>query len=389
MSQYDTFNRILMSLHQATLSDAHWLDTSTLIDEVCGTMGNGLVVAEPDGEIARVLFAGFYSRGQRREDLEHVYFDVYYPWDERIPRIMQLPDSQLAHVSELYTAEELRTSRTYNEGLPRMHGQNGLNVRLDGPDGSSIFWIFADPVGPGGWGSAQLAMVENLLPHIRQFVSVRQMVAGVGALEASLAELLDNTRLGVIHLDRSGRIVEANGRARRLLQRGDGIFDRGGFLHARLPADDERLERVLGRALPTFSDRVATSGSTTVRRPPGVPSLVLHVNPVTAAREMDFGLRNVAAMVLVVDPRSQPKVNAELVAKALGLTPSEGQVAAMLAQGKTVHDLALETGRQKEAVYWLLQQIYKKLGISRQVDLVRLVLSMSELSRSRRLTQDS
>ena len=384
MSRYDTFNRIVMSLHQASLDDTHWLETSALIDEACGTMGNGLVVAEQGGEIANVLFAGFYSRGQRRDDLERVYFDVYYPWDERVPRLRQLPDSQLALFKDLFTAQELKTSRTYNEALPLMHGQNGLAVRLDGPQGCDIVWLFADPVAPGEWDAAQFELIESLVPHFRQFVRVRQVAAGAGALGATFAELLDNSRAGVIHLDRRGRIVEANGRGRRLLRRGDGLFDQDGYLHARRPADNARLGRMVGRAVPALGATVATSGSMSVQRSPGVPPLVLHVTPVTARREMDFGLRHVAAVVLAVDPKSRPRVNAELVAEVLGLTPSEGEVAALLAEGKTVAALASESGRQRAAVYWLLQQIYGKLGISRQVDLVRLVLSISDFSRSRR-----
>lgn len=59
---------MVTSLRQASLDEAHWPETSTLIDAACGTMGNGLAVAEQGGEIANVPFAGFYSRGQRRDD---------------------------------------------------------------------------------------------------------------------------------------------------------------------------------------------------------------------------------------------------------------------------------------------------------------------------------
>ena len=51
--------------------------------------------------------------------LEREYFDVYYPRDERIPRLWQLPDSRLVHVKDLYTAEEMKTSPVYNEILLR------------------------------------------------------------------------------------------------------------------------------------------------------------------------------------------------------------------------------------------------------------------------------
>ena len=50
-------------------------------------------------------------------------------------------------------------------------------------------------------------------------------------------------------------------------------------------------------------------------------------------------------------------------------------MAALLASGRTVRDIAAATGRQENTVYKHLKQMYRKLGISRQAELVRLVLS--------------
>ena len=55
----------------------------------------------------------------------------------------------------------------------------------------------------------------------------------------------------------------------------------------------------------------------------------------------------------------------------------------MLCQGKKVRDIATERTCQVKAVYWHLQQIYKKRGMSRQADLVREVLSLSAVSSGR------
>ena len=148
--------------------------TSALIDEACGITGNALLVGEGPPDDIRVLPVGLYYRGQRREDLERDYVENYHPIDERVPRFRQLPDSLLVHVPDLYTAEELKTSPTYNEITLRSHYQDGLNVRLDGPDASHIAWGLGDPVASDGWGSSEIAMVQALLPHIRQFIRVRQ-----------------------------------------------------------------------------------------------------------------------------------------------------------------------------------------------------------------------
>ena len=382
MSQHDTFDRIMTSLHDAMLDDAHWPATSALIDEACGTMGNALLVGEGPQDDVRILFAAAHYRGQRREDLERDYLQNYHPWDERVPRVRKLPDSRLVHVTDLYTEQELKTSRTYNEFSPRSNGRNSLNVRLDGPDGSHITWVISDPVKPGGWESAQTETVERLLPHIRQFVQVRQALANAEVLGEPLACLLDTTRLGVIQLHRRGRIIEANEHARDVLRRGDGLFDQGGFLRARLPADNARLERLLGEALPKYGE-AATSGSLTVRRPSGLPQLAVYLNPMPA-RQMDFGLRDVAVLVLVVDPARRPRVDAGQVAAVLGLTPSQSQVAVMLAEGRSVRDIAAATGRQASTVRQFLKQIYSRQRVTGRADLVRLVLSLSDLPGSGR-----
>ena len=65
----------------------------------------------------RILFVGLYYRGQRRPDLEREYLEVYHPINECIPRLRQLPAGHLVHFKDLLTAEELKTSRTYNEAI--------------------------------------------------------------------------------------------------------------------------------------------------------------------------------------------------------------------------------------------------------------------------------
>ena len=377
MGQQDAFESILTSLHDAMLDDDHWPGTSALIDEACGLTGNDLIVSEGPKDDLRVLFVGAYCRGQRREDQERDYLENYYPTDERVPRVRRLPDSRLVHVENLFTAEELKTSPTYNEMLPRTGGQDSLSTRLDGPDGSSIIWSLRDPVASDGWGSSRIAMVKGLLPHIRQFVRVRQALVRAEARNTTVTALLDNPRVGVLHLDRRGRIIEANDRGRSILQHADGLADRDGTLRARAAADQVRLERLVEGALPT-SGAAAVSGSILLRRSPVLPPFVIHVKPV-GIPQADYGARHVAALVLIVEPGRQRRVDPDLVARTLELTRPESQVAVWLAEGKSVREMAQATRHTDRAIYWHLQQIYQKQSISRQVDLVRLVLSLAEL----------
>ena len=375
MSDQDAFARIMASLYDAMLDDTHWPATSALIDEACGVAGNTLLVGEGPPDDIRVTFVGLYYRGQRHTDMEREYLQIYHPIDEAIPRVRQLPDSHLVPIRDLYTAEELKTSRAYNEAYRRGQYQHGVNVLLAGPGGSRMTWSLADPVASEGWGSSQIAMVRRLTPHIRQFIRVRQALVRAEAHGTSVTALLDNSRIGVLHLDRRGKIIEVNDRARSILRHGDGLSDRDGVLGALNPDDQRHLEGLVAGALPTAA--VTVSGSMLLARPSGLPPFVVHVKPV-GVHQPDYGARHIAALALIVEPGSQPRIDPGLVARTLGLTPMESQVAVWLAEGKSVRDMAEATGRTQGSIYWHLKQIYQRLPVSRQVDLVRLVLSIAE-----------
>ena len=375
MGEQDALGRILAALYDAVLDDTRWPAASALIDEACGIKGNALMVGDGPRDDIRATWVGLYSRGQRREDLEREYLEHYHPTDERVPRVRQLPDSLLVHNSDLLTVEEGRTSPTYNEALPRADLRNGLSVRLDGPDGSHISGGLGDPVDSGGWTALRVAMVTAVLPHVRRFISIRQALVRAEARKTTVTALLDNPRMGVLHLDRRGRILEVNDRARGILRNGDGLSDRDGALRARSRADQVRLEQLVGDALPA-SSAAAVGGSMLLHRSPVLPPFVVHVKPV-GVPQPDYGARHVAALVLVVEAGRQHRVTPDVVARTLGLTPGEARVAVWLAEGKSVRDMAEATGRTEGAIYRHLKQIYRKQSISRQVDLVRLVLSLA------------
>ena len=153
MSDQDAFERILASLYEAMLDDTYWPATSALIDEACGLQGNALLVGEGASHDVRVLSVGLYYRGERRADLEREYLEHYHHRDESIPRFRQLPDSRVVHTPDLYTAEELKTSRAYNEAMRQLRGQNGLKVRLNGPAGSHFALGHRGPGHPRRLGS--------------------------------------------------------------------------------------------------------------------------------------------------------------------------------------------------------------------------------------------
>ena len=378
MNQQDSFDLILASLYRATIDESLWPATAGLIDEACGVRGSMLLYGQGRLKSDALLFTRkFCMGGVRRTDLEDNYFGTYYLLDERVPRIRDLPDSELVHVEDLYTAQEKKTSLAYNECLPLTHTRDSLHARLDGPGALQIVWHIADPIESGGWRNAQVDLIRRLLPHVRNSVCLQQVLVDAEAVGLSLTKLLDNTRCGVVQLDRNGRIGEMNDSAAAILRAADGLHNRSGFLKARTLPDNVRLQTMLADALPKSGNGL-TGGSETIGRKSFSPRLVLHVIPV-AAREEDGCAASVAAVVLIVDPGTRENVSPGLLEDALGLTAAEGRVAASLASGLCVRDIALSTGRRESTVRWHMQHIFEKQGITRQAELVQRVQALGAL----------
>ena len=378
------FDRILASLHEVALDYSRWPAASALIDEALGTHGSTMLFADGDtDEDIRVFFAWTLYRGEPHPELERWYYENFYPIDERRPRVRKAPDSQLLHMSQVYTEKELKSSAAYN--ALRTHGRcgDGINVRLDGPNGSRITWLVHDAVDGNGWSSAQLDIIRGLLPHIRQTVRVQQTLANSGALGETLTELLDSTGVGILQLDARGRILAANDRARDLLRTSDTLFDEKGSLFARTPQDNNELQRLLGRALPATGPQVQgqggsrRGGSMIVKRPGPRPALMLHVNPVGQS-ENDLRAWPVAVLVLVVDPeRTIAAVDPIAVEAALGLSPMQSRVAVRMAEGMSVPAIAAGMDRQISTIRTHVKAMYGRLGLTRQHELVRLVRSLA------------
>lgn len=376
MKDEATFGRVLASLHEAALDPARWPGFSAVVDEALGVHGSSLLFGGGESsEDSRIAFQWTCTRGQRRHDLEDLYFGTYYALDERVPRLRHAPDGRLYHNTELFTERELKTSPVYDVFSNHKNCGDAVNVRLDGPSGSRIVWMVHDPIDQDGWTATRLDSIRRLLPHIRQTVRVQMALGRAGTLDRTVEGLLDATTLGVIQLDWRGRIVAANDPARRLLRTGDALFDTGGRLFAHAPTANVELQELLGRALPPLRT-LATGGTMLARSPSGRPPLVLHVIPVDGG-EMGPGAWPVAALVLVPDAGGRTDMDVDAVAEIFRFTRAESQVAVLLARGMTVREVAAATGRRESTVRSHVKHMFTKHGLTRQADLVRFVRAMA------------
>ena len=383
MTTQDAFERTLALLYEAALTDGKWVSAAASINDVIGTNGHSLSYANPSPpDNPEVYLSRFFVGRERRADHEELYFRDYYWRDEAIPRLHGLRDGELAYRSDLYTDQEKKTSVVYNELRRPNETENGLYVGLDGLDGGAVVLSLGNSTEDGSWGHGQIRTIRRLAPHLRHFARVRHAMANAGALSASLTALLENGRSGFVQLNGRGRILEANDRARDILLKRDGLSDAGGTLVARLPGENAELQRLLAGALIPHGAQGA-GGSVKITRTKTRTPLVLEICPVRtggAGRRA----RDIAVLVLLVDPAARPRIDPAFAAAVLGLSPAESRVAVDLAAGQTIAGIAVELGCGESTVRTHVRRIYRKLAVHKQTDLVRRIMSLEALPGSRR-----
>ena len=379
MTEQDTFERTLELLYEAALTTGKWVSAAASINDVIQTNGHSLSYGSPSPRgHPEVHLSRFFVGPERRDDYEELYFRDYYWRDEAIPRLQGLRYQEVAYRSDLYTEREKKTSVVYNEFRCTSGTQNGLYLGLDGLDGGAVVLSLGNSIEGGGWGHRQIRTIKRLAPHLRQFARVRHAMANAGALGSSLSALLENGRSGFIWLNRRGGILEANDGARKILLERDGLHDEGGRLVARMPGEDDDLNRLLARVLSPFGAHVG-GGSMKITRIKTPTPLVLEVCPVRTSA-VDFA-GDVAALVLLIDPAARPRIEPAFVSKVLGLSPAESRVAVDLAAGQTVAGIALELGCAESTVRTHVKRVYRKLGVHKQTELVRRIMSLEALTR--------
>lgn len=372
----DMFDAAVQQLHRAALADVSWDSAAALINELVRTRGHSLTYVRPDagGGLPEILMSRFFIGRERRADVEQLYFRDYFARDEAVPRLYGIRDRELVYKADLYTPGEKRKSAAYNRFRRVYKTENGLFMGIDGLEGCGMIMSFANSTAGEGWGHDQIRIIGRLAPHVRQFARVRRALADARAQCASLGGLFDNKRLGLIQVDRAGRVIEATDRARDILLEQDGLHDRGGELAAGHKGENSELRRLLARASPS-DGTTGVGGALKITRGDHRTPLVLEIHP---GAQPDDSWR-LGALVLIVDPASRPRVDPALLTRFLGLTPRESVVAAAVASGRTVAGTANELGCAENTVRTHLKQVYRKLGICKQTELVRAVLSLKPL----------
>jgi DNA-binding CsgD family transcriptional regulator/PAS domain-containing protein len=209
--------------------------------------------------------------------------------------------------------------------------------------------------------------VERWHGSLTHAFEVGMALSPLESTRGDLAAALDTLSDAVFLVEAGARVVHANQAAQRFLANNQGVMVVAGRLRARHPEKIGRLDAVIAQAIEAGADGVMALE----RSSPGAP-LWVTVTPLQQRRRWLFDGQS-SAMVRIGNLDDATPVSADRLIAAFDLTVAEARVAAAVGAGESPRAVAERLGVSFNTVRAQLARVFEKVGVSRQVELARLL----------------
>jgi DNA-binding CsgD family transcriptional regulator len=355
---------IVSDLYEGVLDGVAWRRGLTGIARSVGGEGPALMSINPaTGQYLRAEISG-YSAGFADE-----FRNQWAQKDIRFAAGLSVPMLKPHTEAMILSKGEWERSEIFNEFL--------------GPNDAAWFlaaWIHKTPTkvtavsiqaprDRGPFRESDAAVVQRFMPHLRRALDLKERLEVQQVRCESLQHILDDAPFGYVILNESGFVCEISNSALSSLKTADGI--------RRLPGGQFEIVDQIWRRLSTAAHSETRGGPIDgllhVPRRNQLP-LGIAVSRVPGAVKTWLG-NSPSWLLFVFDPERRVNASADILMQDLSVTRREAEVAALLAEGQEIRDIACRLSISEHTVRQHLKCIFMKTDIHSQADLVRRIVT--------------
>lgn len=367
----DQFACLVSTMSDVAAGQGQWADVLEPMQLLLGVKASSIEVFDKRTGEMRFLATGPIDPAEQRLYEERIH--------QVNPRYSLLPEAAIGEIkADRHLDPDIDvTAGEYYEWLTRAAGVRYFaGVKLfDTPDYLGLSSIHV-PASRGPIDAATEDMYARLIPHLANALSVHQALAG----RENGLEMIDNgaggTGRAYALLDRDGRVLECSAEFERTVKRSGAVVLRDRRLAASHSPDQPALARLIGSATQRASSDEPLS-PIRVHRARGGHGLLLRAIRLNRSRELFARLRPVAMLVLI-DLDAPSDGVGDALRSAWGLTPRESELAVLLGEGCRLDRAAALLGMTEQTARTHLKAVFRRMGIDRQNDLVRIVTRLGD-----------
>lgn len=354
---------VIGDLYAGTLDDEVWSRAMLAIADSVRASGALLFAFEPQsGAILRFEHHRFDSHALTEYQTHWTFEDIRRHSFLGVPTGTPMTDGML-----LTDLRQWRRTAIFNEFLIPADCPNFMPAWLHKVPGKFVALSFQGTRKRGPFDTKDIETYRRIAPHISRAVEIRDRLERTQIRADTLGLHLNTLSFGVAVLDSSGRLLETNAAVQELLRVDSGIrCGADGTLHLRDPAGAQLARWILARAPPPDT---SANGLLHVQRLGALPLSVM-LTPLPVQTISWLG-RDPRWLLLIFDPERRIQASIEIVAKDLGVSAREAEVAALLVAGCNLRKVARRLAVSEHTVRCQLKSIFAKTGTHSQPDLIR------------------
>jgi DNA-binding CsgD family transcriptional regulator len=287
---------------------------------------------------------------------------------------VNLPPGKVVTLRELVPDDELRDSEFYRHYLQPAGVLHILGADIGAPDAFQARLRFIRGPDEAAFSDADKARCALIVPHLERAIDIHARLSRMTSERDLLAVAVEQLAVGTVLLDEHGQFLKANQLASHILDEKDGLS----INQRRLELINTRLSRELNDIIQRVLDNgrnnePAIVQALRVQRPSGRPDLGLLVRLVPQYAWAE-GQHAPAVVIFISDPDQHSEASEQMLIQLFGLTRAEAALATQLSRGLPLQEAAVALHISLHTARTQLKAIFAKTGVSRQAELIRLLV---------------
>ena len=272
--------------------------------------------------------------------------------------------------TDFISRERFINTHYYREFCQPVGFDFALCLGIDEPGGMQIWLSVVRSQAQGDFSECEELEYQRLFPHMGRALQILARIQSSETERLVYQAALEQMAIGTLVLNRQGRIISSNASAMALIEGSTELAITGGQLRLRdsglRKTFDSRVRALIAQADPGACEVMSLQRGE-------LPSLGLLLRSLSGVSPLGSDNRP-ALVVYLTDPLRHQLAPRQLVAQLFSLTPTEATLATLLADGLSLAEAAAEMQVSENSVRSYCKRIYAKTGLSRQGEVVKLVL---------------
>jgi DNA-binding CsgD family transcriptional regulator/GAF domain-containing protein len=287
---------------------------------------------------------------------------------------LNLPPGKVIALEDILSDAELVASDYYIHYLKPINLFRILGVDMLEPEGMLARLRLSRRRSEPCFNARDREILEHIAPHLQRAIQIYAKLNRTTSERDLYAGAVDQLSVATIILDEQGRLLNTNAIAKAMLEEGDGIGIRGQHLSINGRDTNKRLQEAVKTIIAAQQKReTSVVRALSVPRSAGRSDLGLVIRPVPTSQWSE-GQSSPCAAVFISDPDLHDSASQHVLGELLGLSPAEANLAILLARGLSLAESSESQNISQHTARAQLKSIFAKTGVSRQAELVRLIL---------------